>query len=66
MIKATAPIMGGISWPPLEAAASTAPANLAENPRFLIMGIVMTPVPTTLATALPEIVPNRPLARTAA
>ena len=59
-------MMGGVICPPLEAAASTAPAKCALNPRFLINGIVMTPVPTTLATALPEIVPNNPLAMVAA
>ena len=27
MMKATAPITGGMIWPPIEAVASTAPAN---------------------------------------
>ena len=62
MMKATAPMIGGVICPPLDAAASTAPAKCDFKPLFLIKGIVITPVPTTLATALPEIVPNNPLA----
>jgi hypothetical protein len=65
MMKAPAPMMGGMSCPPVEAAASTPPANFGENPTFFIMGIVMDPVPTVLATALPEIDPMRPLPNTA-
>ena len=66
MTKAAAPMMGGMICPPVDAAASTAPANLFEKPLRLIMGIVITPVPTTLATALPETDPNSPEAKTAA
>ena len=64
-MKAAAPITGGISCPPLEAAVSTAPENSESNPLFFINGIVNDPVPTTFATALPEIVPNKLLATTA-
>src|SRR3546814_6815446 len=49
-----------------EAAASTAPANLAGKPRFLIIGMVKTPVPTTLPATLPDMVPNSALATMAA
>ena len=47
---------GGISCPPVEAAASTAPAKFLCYPSFLIMGMVKLPVPTTLAT---ELTPRR-------
>ena len=66
MTKATAPITGGINCPPEEAAASTPPAKELLNPRALIIGIVNTPVPTTLAVTAPEIVPKNPLAAIAA
>ena len=59
-------MIGGTIWPPVEAVASTPPANAGLKPRFLIIGIVITPVPTTLATADPETVPNRELAMIAA
>ena len=58
MIKAATPIIGGIIAPPDEAAASTPPANTLENPRFIIIGIVKTPVDKTLTTGPPVIVPN--------
>jgi len=50
--------MGGIICPPLEAAASTPPANIFEKPLLTIIGIVKTPVARTLTTGPPEIVPN--------
>ena len=59
-------MIGGVNWPPHEAAASTAPAQAPVNPWRLISGIVKTPVPTTFATELPEIVPNKALAMIAA
>ena len=65
MMNAPAPMIGGISWPPVEAAASTPPANLGLNPIRFIMGMVMEPVPTVLATALPETDPMMPEAKTA-
>ena len=61
-MNATAPIIGGVNCPPLEAAASTAPAKEFLKPCLFIIGMVKTPVPTTLATGLPEIVPNIALA----
>ena len=60
MMKAAAPMMGGVICPPQEAEASTAPAKRGENPTFFISGMVMTPVVTVLAMAEPEIMPNRP------
>ena len=50
---------GGMICPPHEAVASTAAAIGAGYPDFFIMGIVMVPSTTTLATALPLIVPNK-------
>ena len=58
-MNAAAPIMGGMIWPPVEVAASTAPANSFENPSRFIMGMVKTPSVTVLATEKPEIVPSR-------
>ena len=42
----------------MDAAASTPPANAGLNPVFIIIGIVSVPVPNTLTTGPPEIVPN--------
>ena len=58
--KAPAPIMGGINWPPVDALASTAPANGAGKPARFIIGMVMTPVDAVFATALPLMVPVNP------
>ena len=66
MTKAAIPMTGGISWPPVEARASWAPAYSGEYPVLFIRGMVNTPVATTLATALPLIVPNIALEITAA
>jgi len=63
--NAAAPIMGGINWPPVEAVASTAPANSGLYPRRFIIGMVKEPVPTTFATDDPDTVPNRALEITA-
>ena len=60
MTKAEAPITGGVTWPPQEALASTAPAKRGEKPYFFIIGIVRAPVVTALAIAEPEIMPNMP------
>ena len=57
MTKAPAPIIGGISPPPVEAAASTPAANFARKPLDFISGMVMTPVDAVFATAEPLIVP---------
>ena len=65
MMKTAAPMMGGMNWPPVEDTASTAAAKVGWYPRRFIIGMVNVPVPTTLAVALPEIVPNRVLPTTA-
>ena len=52
--------------PPVEAAASTAPAKAGLKPAFLITGMVITPVETTLEMAAPESVPNSAEEATAA
>ena len=51
---------GGIRAPPVDAAASTPAANLPENPERFIIGIVITPIETVLATADPDIEPIKP------
>ena len=51
--------------PPVDAAASTAPATWDLKPIFFIMGMVKDPVMTALAVLLPEIEPISPLERTA-
>jgi hypothetical protein len=60
MMKAAAPMIGGVTCPPQLALASTAPAKRGAKPTFFISGIVITPVVTVLAMALPLIMPNRP------
>ena len=65
MMKAAAPIRGGIICPPVEAVASTPPANEGEKPILFINGMVTEPVVTTLATALPDMVPIAALDTTA-
>jgi len=56
--NAAAPITGGMICPPVEATASTAPANDGLYPIFFIIGIVKVPVAYTFAAALPDIEPN--------
>jgi len=56
---------GGVSCPPVEATASTAPANSGLKPERFIIGMVKAPVAATLATLLPEIMPMKPLEMTA-
>ena len=63
--KAAEPIIGGIIIPPVEAIASTAPANSGVKPTFFISGMVKAPVVATLAAELPLMVPIRPLEITA-
>src|SRR5690606_17610182 len=58
--KAPAPMIGGISAPPVDAAASTPAENWAEKPSRFIIGMVITPVDTVLATAEPETEPISP------
>ena len=50
---------GGINCPPVEATASIEAAILGGKPDFFIIGMVIIPVPATLATALPDIDPKR-------
>ena len=59
IIKAPAPMIGGMNCPPVEAMASMAPATLGRNPIRFIMGMVNVPVATTFATEEPEMEPNR-------
>ena len=59
MTNAAAPMIGGMICPPVEATASTAPANSGRKPVRFINGMLICPVTMTLATALPEMVPNR-------
>ncbi len=56
---------GGMSWPPMDAHASTPAANSGRYPARFISGMVKAPVVTALAIALPFTVPNSPLAITA-
>src|SRR3546814_18878519 len=65
MTNAAEAMIGGMNWPHDDATASTAPAKRAEKPVRFMSGMVRTPVLATLATALPLIIPNRPLATTA-
>ena len=66
MMKAAAPIRGGMIWPPVDAEASAAAANSGLNPDRFIIGMVNDPEVTVFATELPEIIPCNPLAVTAA
>jgi hypothetical protein len=59
MTKAAAPMMGGMICPPVEATASTPAAKCGLKPVRFISGIEIGPSTMTLATALPEMVPNR-------
>ncbi len=48
---------GGVSWPLVELATSTAPAFSAGKPMRFISGMVKVPVVTVLAMDEPEIMP---------
>ena len=52
-------MIGGMIWPPVEAVASTPAAKCGGKPERFIKGMDIGPSTMTLATALPEIVPNR-------
>ncbi len=65
IMKAAAPMTGGMIWPPVDAAASTAPAKYGLYPTFFIRGMVKAPVVAVFAMELPFIVPRRPLANMA-
>ena len=64
-MKAPAPMTGGMSWPPVLAAASIAPAKNGRKPDLRIRGMVKVPVVTTFATALPDSDPMKALATAA-
>ncbi|MNT60440.1 hypothetical protein D3C72_1980200 [compost metagenome] len=57
MMKATAPMIGGMICPPMDEVASTPPAKAARKPNRFISGMVNWPLATTLATPDPEMVP---------
>ena len=57
--KAAAPMIGGMICPPVDAAASTAPANSGLYPVLIIIGMVTEPVVTVLPTEEPETIPHR-------
>ena len=59
MMKAEAPMIGGMSCPLVDAATSMAPALWAGRPIFFINGMVKAPVVTVLAIDEPETVPVR-------
>ena len=65
MMNAPAPMIGGMSWPPVLAAASIAPAKKGLKPDRFMSGMVKVPVVTTLATALPDSDPMKALAAAA-
>jgi len=65
MMNAPAPMMGGMSWPPVDAQASTAPAYSGGYPTRFMRGMVKAPVVATLATEEPLMVPSNPEATTA-
>src|SRR5690625_2741083 len=66
IINAAAPRIGGIICPAVEADASVAAANSGLNPDFFIIGIVKEPEATVFPTELPDTIPCRALATTAA
>ena len=51
-------MIGGMICPPVDAAASTAPAKFLSYPVFFIIGIVMDPVVTVFPTEDPETIPH--------
>ena len=55
MMKAAAPMMGGMIWPMVDEEASTPAAKWLGYPVRFINGIVNEPVVTVLSTELPEI-----------
>ncbi len=66
MMKAAAPMIGGIIWPLVDAATSIAPAFVAGMPIRFMTGIVKVPVVTTFAMDEPDMRPVMPEARIAA
>jgi hypothetical protein len=62
MMNEAAPMTGGMIIPPVPATATTAAEKTGLKPAPVIRGIVKVPVAATLPTALPLIMPMRPLA----
>jgi hypothetical protein len=62
MMKAMAPITGGINCPPVPAAASIPAATLGGIPVETIIGIVMLPIVAASEEGEPVIISNSPLA----
>ena len=58
MRNAAAPITGGMICPPVDATASMAAAMCAGYPVCFMSGMLKAPLIATLATALPDTVPN--------
>ena len=52
-------MIGGMICPPVDAAASTAPAKSGLYPVLTIIGMVTEPVVTVLPTEEPETIPQR-------
>jgi len=65
MMKAAAPMTGGMICPPVPAAASTPAAKTGLYPTLFMRGIVKEPTVTALATEEPLMEPMKPLAMTA-
>ena len=59
-------MIGGVSWPLVDDATSTAPAFSGGKPTRFMSGIVNVPVVTTLAIDEPEMRPVMPEDTTAA
>ena len=57
--NAAAPMIGGMICPPVDEAASTAPANSGRYPVFFIIGMVTEPVVTVLPTEEPDTIPHK-------
>lgn len=53
-------MIGGVTCPPHDADASTAPAKRELKPEFFINGMVNAPVVTVSAMGEPEIMPKKP------
>ena len=59
MMKAAAPITGGINCPPVEPTDSIAAERTGVKPERTMVGMVTIPTASTFDTALPEIMPNK-------
>ena len=59
MMKAAAPIMGGVTMPPVDAVDSTPAENSGEYPNFFIIGMVKLPVVATSSGTVKEVRCNK-------